>query len=425
MTSVILALIKNRLTSLFILGIILFSLTTGWGQNLNMQNGTFTIGSTISCGGTFYDSGGASAGGADNENFTVTICPQSGQYAQLIFTSVVYNNSGKPSNVETFQYSLDNGVTWTTIPSGATPTIYSSSPGSCITVRYIENGTYTLNGTNWVATMNCLSPPSNDEPCGAIALPVGVGSCSYSTMSNLFASVSNVLPEPGCGSFSQTASEDVWYSAVVPANGILTIQAVDAPAAGSMYPGIAIYSGSCSSLIHQECAYTTSTITPSSATYTGTPGETIYIRVWDYTDNTGSFNICASTHANVASQIVTGDTQINCGSSYTFSDPGGNGNYAVNTSAFYTLCPSAPGQYVSINFTSFNLGSGDYLVVMNGSSTQASVIYEGSGTTIQSTITSSSTDGCLQLSFVSNSSIVSSGWTANVTCSSTPGNNYK
>lgn len=413
---------KQSFSVLFMLSFLHTSL--GWGQNLNMQNGTFTLGSTISCGGSFYDSGGASSGSLNtspNENLTVTICPQPGQYAQIVFSSVSYNNGGSPSNQETFEYSLNGGTSWTVIASGSTPTINSSSPGSCITIHFQQNGSY--QAANWVATMNCLSPPSNDEPCGAIALPVGVGACTYSTVSNLFGSVSNVLPEPGCGSFSQTASEDVWYSAVVPANGILTIQAVDAPAAGTMYPGIAIYSGSCSSLVHQECAYTISPTTPSSATYTGTPGETIYIRVWDYYDNMGSINICASTHANVASQIVTGNTQINCGSSYTFSDPGGNGNYSVNTSAFYTLCPSTPGQYVSVNFTNFSLGSGDYLVVMNGSSSQAPIIYEGSGTTIQSTITSSSTDGCLQFSFVSNSSIVSSGWSANVTCSSTPGNN--
>lgn len=164
---------------------------SGFTQNLTMQNGTFTLGTNISCGGTFYDSGGAVGGGAADENFVVSICPQSNQYAQLVFSSVTYNQSGSGANQETFQYSINGGTTWVTINSGSAPTITGSAPGACIMVRYIENGTYATS-TNWVASMNCLShclvnwSDPDDEyislvSFGAINQAIGMGSYSNHT----------------------------------------------------------------------------------------------------------------------------------------------------------------------------------------------------------------------------------------------------
>ena len=53
-----------------------------FAQDINMQNGTFTR-----CNGVLFDSGGNSDY-SNNENFTLTICPQNaGQTIKLDFTS--------------------------------------------------------------------------------------------------------------------------------------------------------------------------------------------------------------------------------------------------------------------------------------------------------------------------------------------------
>jgi hypothetical protein len=155
--------------------------------------------------------------------------------------------------------------------------------------------------------------------------------------------------------------------------------------------------------------------------YSGTPGETIYIRVWDYADNEGTFNICASTTSATIGSVLTGNTNLTCGA--TFTDPGGNGNYLTNQYALYTVCPSNIGEYARVNFSAFSLGSGDHLTILNGNSTSAPIIGTYSDASLPGVITSSDPSGCLTFAFLSNASGVASGWEATISCSSTPGSN--
>lgn len=117
-----------------------------------------------------------------------------------------------------------------------------------------------------------------------------------------------------------------------------------------------------------------------------------------------------------------------------FTDSGGaNANYANNENSTITICPSNPGEKVTVTFTSFNTQSGiDALFVFNGNTTSATQIPSSSttvigglaggfsGATIPGPFTSTSADGCLTFKFTSNSSTTSSGWVANVTCAVPP-----
>ncbi|MFD2915533.1 T9SS type A sorting domain-containing protein [Psychroserpens luteus] len=140
--------------------------------------------------------------------------------------------------------------------------------------------------TTLVATV-----PTNDDPCNAIPLTVS-SSCSFSTYTNEYATASTGVPAPGCGSYS---GGDVWFTAVVPATGILIVDTDTGVIADS---GIAFYSGTCGALTLIECDDDDSDNgAMSSITRTGlTPGQTIFIRVWEYgNDNNGTFDICAFT----------------------------------------------------------------------------------------------------------------------------------
>lgn len=199
-----------------------------------------------------------------------------------------------------------------------------------------------------------------------------------------------------------------------------------------MYMAVAVYSGPCTALEHAGCDPTTSLTTPATSTYTGTPGETVYIRAWNW-QNAGvdPFNICV-TYPNYtpdANDIVTGTTTINCSTPMDFYDPGGSaGNYATSQSAFYVFCPSTAGQYVSIDFATFALENGyDKLTILNGSGSGATLINQWTGTSMPGNasgiVTSSATNGCLTVIFQSDQIIPAAGWTALVSCSGTAGTN--
>lgn len=270
-----------------------------------------------------------------------------------------------------------------------------------------------------------------DEPCEATPLVVNQGSCSYTTYDNTGMSASTGMVEPGCGFY---AGSDVWFTAIVPETGQLEINAVDVSGGSSMFMGVAIYDGpDCSNLEHAGCDGYSSMGPPSpsstimaEATYVGQPGTQVWIRAWSGNGNEGQFNLCAWTHTNNYGDIFAGNTTITCGQSYTFLDPGGDGNYQDNSGANYIICPDSPGEYVTIDFTAgfFDVENGyDKLTILDGGTTSATIVGQWSGTSNPGTITSSATDGCLTVIWQSDISIQDLGWSAEITCSSVPGTN--
>ncbi|MCF6131090.1 DUF7619 domain-containing protein [Flavobacterium wongokense] len=119
-----------------------------------------------------------------------------------------------------------------------------------------------------------------------------------------------------------------------------------------------------------------------------------------------------------------------------FTDPGGpNANFANNTDYTVTICPSNPGDVVTVTFTSFGMEMNyDGLYVFNGNSITAPQIASTnvagnvpgglagwySGSTIPGPFTSTSPDGCLTFRFRSDNSVTGPGWIANVTCAPRP-----
>jgi len=132
------------------------------------------------------------------------------------------------------------------------------------------------------------SGPSNDDPCSAQVLTVG-SSCNFTTGNNIGATNSSI-PLATCDGNSEG---DVWFRVTVPASGHLIFDTDE----GSLSDvGMAIYSGSCTSMSMIECDQHDSQngIYMPYINRTGlTPGSTVYIRVWEYLNNaTGTFQIC-------------------------------------------------------------------------------------------------------------------------------------
>lgn len=120
----------------------------------------------------------------------------------------------------------------------------------------------------------------------------------------------------------------------------------------------------------------------------------------------------------------------------TFTDPAGpSANYADNTDYTVTICPTNPGDIVTVTFTSFNTeATWDALYVFDGNSIGAPQVASTNaagnvpgglaggywGTTIPGPFTSTSPDGCLTFRFRSDGSVTNPGWVADVSCSAGP-----
>ncbi len=102
----------------------------------------------------------------------------------------------------------------------------------------------------------------------------------------------------------------------------------------------------------------------------------------------------------------------------TFYDNGGAGsNYSANQNITYTICPSTPGQMISVNFSMFDLESGwDYLYIYDGNSIGAPQIGQFTGSTNLGTITATNPGGCLTFRFTSDGSVNNAGWAATINC---------
>jgi len=160
------------------------------------------------------------------------------------------------------------------------------------TTYYIRIGRMSGNNTASMTGSICIISgdiPTNDDPCAATLLNSN-STCNYSYYSNVMATASAGITVPGCGAY---AGGDVWFKAVVPASGALTINTDT----GSLTDvAMAIYTGGCGSLTLYNCyddGSGSNGLMPSVNLICLTPGDTIRFRFWDINnDNSGNFRLC-------------------------------------------------------------------------------------------------------------------------------------
>ncbi len=346
------------------------------------------------CGGNYVDSGGTAGIYPNNADETVTICPiNPGDVVTVTFTSFnteanfdglyVYNGSvvgvGQiaSANPAGFVPGGVAGSFWgATIPGPFT----SSAPNGCLTFRFRSDGVVNLAG--WIANVTCGPPPTCPSPTGLSVTGVLSTSASATWTSNSTATTYNIIALP-CGS--------------------------PAPNAGTT-------------------GYQIST-TNTNAPITGLNPDTCYdIYVRDECSSTDFSNWIGVTN------IITQPIPPACGGIYT--DPGGaNANYANGLDSTITICPTVPGEVVTVTFTAFNTETNwDGLYVFNSNVSGQNQISSGNpannvpggvpgsfwGNTIPGPFTSSHPSGCLTFRFRSDGSVNLSGWIANITCGLPP-----
>ena len=159
------------------------------------------------------------------------------------------------------------------------------TPGSTLLISLWRYSIGTGVDGTFIISAYDISPPSNNNCTGAIALtPGGVFADNVLNSTNLYATT-NVSFTPSCQS---SVVNDVWYSVVVPASGNITIEA---QANGGLTDSVivAYAGGTCGpALISVGCNDNQGANLMSKLSVTGqTPGSTLLISLWRYSLGTG------------------------------------------------------------------------------------------------------------------------------------------
>ncbi len=154
--------------------------------------------------------------------------------------------------------------------------------------------------------------PPNDKCENAISLTIG-NTCEPEQYSNIYATTQspNTTPEPSC---EQYHGGDVWFKAVVPSSGLISIETGNIQ--GSDNNALSIYTGTCGDFHEIAC-------TPFAPHFlVNRPdlvGETVYLRVYNYvSDAGGGFDLCAYDPGCLADTVDAGGITLCKGETYQF-----------------------------------------------------------------------------------------------------------
>ncbi|MBZ0205181.1 MAG: T9SS type A sorting domain-containing protein [Flavobacteriales bacterium] len=298
--------------------------------------------------------------------------------------------------------------------------ISCSDPNNSIVTGLIGGNTYWVRvysyygnaGANTTFSV-CIGtpppPPANDNPCGAVGLTVNPTLvCTSQTPGSLASATQTTsVPSAPCGG---TPNDDVWFqfTATGPTHHI-DLNNVAGSTTDLFH---AVYSGTnCNSLSNVSCS------DPNNSIVTGLiGGNTYWVRVYSWSSTTGAnstFDVCIGTPPPPPPPPACGGI---------FYDNGGpTGNYQANSNETTTICPSTPGDMVSLIFTQFDLETNyDQLRIYDGNSTAGALLGTFTGTALPPVLTASNPSGCLTAVFTSDGSGQYAGWAAQVLCGPMP-----
>ncbi|MES2774069.1 MAG: hypothetical protein V4722_07780 [Bacteroidota bacterium] len=162
-----------------------------------------------------------------------------------------------------------------------------------------------------LVALKSFTQPPNDEPCGAITVPVSAGTCLPIALSNYVgATSSTITPIPGCNWYP--TKKDVWYKFAVPVNANVVIN-TDVLSSSVDY-SLAVYSAaSCNGpFTFLGCDDDSGPGQMPSLSLSGlSAGITYYVRLWDYNLNNadGQIKMCISfTEPLATSKVGVGTT---------------------------------------------------------------------------------------------------------------------
>ena len=252
---------------------------------------------------------------ADNSWEYITTAAYSGEYSVVAVTSgrhyqfLTYRSSNGASRYLTITDELDNPIVAGTTTSAFADTIgwTATFTGNIKFFTHTNSGCGTSTQSSTRAIRGIVSPPVNDDPVGAIELFVNDPG-GYLTFSNVAATNTLTESTPSCANYN---GEDVWFYVDVPPG--VNVLDIDTQTGDITDGGMAIYRGTIGSLTEIECDDDDALdgLMPWIYREDFTPGERIYIRVWEYGGGTtGTFNIFVSTPQALPVELVSFEGSI-------------------------------------------------------------------------------------------------------------------
>jgi len=216
----------------------------------------------------------------------------------------IITGGAEGNSIEAAVYDTCNGNELACLPASGLKTVNGLTGGQTYIVQIWHDD---FNAGVFNIVFESLAPPPANDSCANATSVTVTTTCSNPTYGyNLGASDSGV-PDPGCANYS---GGDIWFSITVPASGNVTIETTPGNTGSVTDTGMAVYDGDCTNLNLIECDDDDSAQGFfSMIELTGrTPGETIYVRVWEYGNNSfGEIGVCAyDSSVSLAENIIEG-----------------------------------------------------------------------------------------------------------------------
>ncbi len=184
------------------------------------------------------------------------------------------------------------------------------------------------NGTSETTSITWTQPAVDNQTCQtALELQVGTNDLSTAMLTDNTGATDSGIGSASCGRYE---GGDVWFKAVVPVSGKIAF--VTLKDSLNIDTAMALYVGSCDNLTQAQCDDDDGLGTRSKIEYTGTAGDTVYVRVWEYrNDNHGTFKIVAleppaNDNCETAVEVASFPFSQDAFSLGNFREPNVNGN---------------------------------------------------------------------------------------------------
>jgi CUB domain len=210
-------------------------------QTYTMGTAPATNNATITtCGGTFYDPGGAAGNYANNQNLTVTFTSTNGLPIMMDFITYTF---AAGDNLSIYNGPSTASPQFPTSPLGSgDPFLYVGTSGS-ITVQFISNASVVAAG--WEAVLYCSTESTITACDGNFYDPGGVGA-NYSAQQGTITHICSNNGGQARVAFSSFATEAGFdYLYIYDGPTISSPQIAGSPFSGATSPGTVTGTGTC------------------------------------------------------------------------------------------------------------------------------------------------------------------------------------
>jgi len=227
--------------------------------------------------------------------YSHTSCDDVGDNLDLFYTFTAPASGGVKiitggaggADIEAAVYDSCGGTELYCFGSSSEKLVRNLTPGQTYVLQIWHDS---FNAAPFTIVLEEAPPAPPGDVCeDAIFIPVSTA-CEPVYADNTDASDSGA-GDPGCANYN---GADLWFKTVVPSDGNLTVETGAAPSGGISDTGLAVYTGTCDNLTELDCNDDANGLFSQINLSGLTPGDTLYIRVWSYGNNTqGEVGVCA------------------------------------------------------------------------------------------------------------------------------------